>query len=231
MSVFKMNKCRIYLRKSTDNYQEYSLDTQLSKIQDYCKINKYEIVKIYKDVGSGSSINHRQEFKLMMNEIKRNDTIICYSLSRLSRSIKDVINIFEELDKKNVKFISICEAIDTKSYFGKFQINLLASLSSLEIDLMKTRISEAMIRLSQDGKLIKKPPFGYKFMGKGLPQEKDEEEQKVIEIIKKLYEEDKMTFTQIGEYLDKNGIKIRKCKKAYQNIIKNILANNGVKIR
>ena len=231
MLVLKMNNCRVYIRRSTNNLQEHSLDTQLTRIIEYCKTNNLNVVKVYADSSSGSSITHREEFKLMMKEFKPKETLICYSLSRLSRSIKDVLQIFEDLEKRDIKFISISEQIDTKSYFGKFQINLLASISTLELDMLKSRIVDAMRSLGQNGKLVKKPIYGWKFMGKGFPQQKDEEEQKIIELITKLYTEDKMSFTQIGEYLDREGIKIRKCKKAYQNIIKGILVNNNVKLR
>lgn len=226
-----MNNCRVYIRKSTNNYQEHSLDTQLSRIKEYCNLHKFNIVKVYQDICSGSSIELREDFKLMMKEFKPRETLICYSLSRLSRSINDVLNIFEELEKRNIKFISISEQIDSNSYFGKFQINLLASISTLELDMLSSRISDSMQLLSQQGKLAKKPSFGWKVIEKKEPRQKDEEEQKIIELIKKLYEEDKMNFTKIGQYLDEKGIKLRKSKKAYQNIIKNILINNKVKLR
>lgn len=64
------------------------------------------------------------------------------------------------------------------------------------------RVSNGMKNLSNKNILRSRPPFGYKFIGKQSPFEKDEEQQKVIEIIKDLYLNNKMKINKIATYLN-----------------------------
>lgn len=63
-----------------------------------------------------------------------------------------------------------------------------------------------MKNLSDQNKLRGRPPFGWKFISKDLPLEKDIEQQKVINIIKNLYSDNKMNYSNIAYYLNLHGL-------------------------
>lgn len=221
-------RIRAYLRKSTEQHQIHSLETQETRITEYCKFN-YPNVEIvfYRDIMSGTKDN-RPEFIRVMNESENGDLVVIYNLSRLSRSVKTCLEIFEELEKRNVKIISISEKIDTSHPMGKFQTTLMASLAELEVGILKGRISDALARLIQDKKLKRKPKLGFKSQGKGKEIVEDEEEQKVINLIKKMYVEENKHPSLIAKELNSQNIKFRKAKKIYTNIVKQILVSSGV---
>ena len=91
--------------------------------------------EIFKDAGiSGKSINKRKELQRLLNNITNYDVVLCYKLSRISRSVKDLANMLDILNKNNVRFISLKEQIDTQSPTGKMLIYIMGVVSEIERD-------------------------------------------------------------------------------------------------
>ena len=223
-------KIHAYLRKSTENHQEHSLETQRKRIGDFCNYKFPDIeVVYYTDIMSGTK-DQRPEYQKMLSEIKNNDLLVVYSLSRLSRSVKHCLEVIDELEKKNVKLISLNENIDltNSNPYARFQLTMLSSLAELEVSVLRSRIKDAMSRLASEGKLKKKPKYGFKFNGRGNAHIQDEEEQRIIQKIKNLYVEEGLHISGIAEKLNKEGVKLRKAKKIYPNIVKKILIQEKV---
>ncbi len=65
-------KVYLYTRVSTSmQIDGYSLDSQKSRMKDFCEFNDYEIAGEYEDAGkSGKSIEGRVAFNNMMEDIK-----------------------------------------------------------------------------------------------------------------------------------------------------------------
>jgi DNA invertase Pin-like site-specific DNA recombinase len=59
--------------------------------------------------------------------------------SRLGRSLKQLIEIVTELQKRNVGFRSLTENIDTTSPGGKLVFHIFGSLAEFEHDLIRER--------------------------------------------------------------------------------------------
>jgi site-specific DNA recombinase len=77
-----------------------SIKMQIDKVNDFCKLNDFELLEIYKDDGiSGMSIEKRDGYKEMLNYMLSNevDGVVVYSLSRLGRRLRDVIEFMEIL--------------------------------------------------------------------------------------------------------------------------------------
>ena len=82
-----------YVRVSSavQKIKNNSIPLQKRKINDYCKLNDFDLVQIYEDDGiSGMSINKRLGYKNMISFMKENqiDGIVVWSLSRLGRKMK-----------------------------------------------------------------------------------------------------------------------------------------------
>lgn len=70
--------------------------------------------KIFSEKLSGKSAN-RPELKNMLSYVREGDTLYVESISRLSRSIRDLLRIVDELQGKKVKLVSQKEALDLSS--------------------------------------------------------------------------------------------------------------------
>ena len=71
--------------------------------------------QIYIDRLSGKSMD-RPELKKMMNYVREGDVVIVESISRFARNTRDLLELMEKLNEKNVQFVSKKEAIDTSSH-------------------------------------------------------------------------------------------------------------------
>ena len=78
------------------------------EIEKYCKLNDYEMLPPYIDNGiSGAKMENRPGLQQMLNDLKNNklDKIVVWKLTRLGRSMKDILQIIEECEKIMYLFI------------------------------------------------------------------------------------------------------------------------------
>ena len=92
--------------------------------------------------------------------------VIVYSLSRLGRKLKDVIQFVELLDKHNVKFVSLKENFNSNDIVGKLMFNILGSINEFEVDILSDRIRDVkQYKKSKNEVYTGKILFGkYKFI-------------------------------------------------------------------
>ena len=72
------------------------------------------------------------------------DTIICSSLSRLSRNTLDLLNLVQLLQVNNVQLVVIKENIDLSTPMGKFFVSILGSIYDLERNLISDRTKDVL---------------------------------------------------------------------------------------
>ena len=123
-----------YARVSTD---AQNLDRQLDALK------KYGIDKLYCEKMSGTK-KSRPELDRMMKEIDDGDTIVIESLSRLGRSVKNLAELMEVFNSRNIRLISLKETIDTTSPTGRLLFTILSSLAQFERDVLVERTREGL---------------------------------------------------------------------------------------
>ncbi|MDR2371992.1 MAG: recombinase family protein, partial [Puniceicoccales bacterium] len=123
MQIIKKNeqpvkRCAIYCRKSTEEglEQEFnSLDAQRHSCELYVSIQREKgwtcLLEYYEDGGhSGGNTNRPGLKKLLADaEAGKIDIIVVYKIDRLSRSLRDFLDISQEFDQKNVAFVSVTQ--------------------------------------------------------------------------------------------------------------------------
>lgn len=138
------------MRISKIGYVRVSSETQetarqLKLMQDY------EVDKIFEEKISGKNMD-RPEFKRMMDYLREGDILYIESISRLSRSVKDLLKIVDDLNAKGVKFVSNKENIDTSTPQGIFVLQIFAALSELERAQTLQRQKEGIAIAKAQGK-------------------------------------------------------------------------------
>lgn len=189
-------------------------------IEDYVKKNGYELIDIFKDEAiSGGSIKNRPGIIKVLNALKPGYQVVSYSLSRLTRNFDDAFilkHIIEEKGKAELVFLDTLNIKSGNVAMDKFTYGLFSLLSNLEKDQVSERTSKVLTDLSVKGKLRSKARFGWKYIGKGLPFVKDEDEQKTIEYIRYLRESlNAPTLNNIQKKLEASNHKPRSVSKSY----------------
>lgn len=177
-----------YIRVSTTGQAEdgISLDAQEAKIRAWADLYGAEDVIILRDEGiSGKRTDNRPGLQAALDSIDKEDALVVYSLSRLSRSTKDALTLADTLTKKGADLVSLSEKIDTTSAAGKMVFRMLAVLAEFERDQVSERTTLALAhKKANREKTGGDIPFGYTLID-GLLVE-DVHEQKAIILIRDL---------------------------------------------
>lgn len=154
-----------YVRVSTAGQAEdgVSLAAQEAKIRAWAEANGAGDVLICRDEGiSGGRSDNRPGLKAALEAAGPGAALVAYSLSRLSRSTRDTLEIAEQLEKRGADLVSLSEKIDTTSAAGKMVFRLLAVLAEFERDQVSDRTRAALAyKRTQGQKTGGLVPFGY----------------------------------------------------------------------
>ncbi len=151
-----MSNIAIYARVS-DSSQ--IIETQLIPLREHCKRLNYDGVKEYIDHGFSGKDNNRPAFERLMVDMRQGkvDCIICYKLDRIGRSLKHLLNLFEEFTNRKVSFVSLSQNIDTNTAEGRMFLNMLMVLSQYERELVVARTLDGLQRARKQGKTLGRP--------------------------------------------------------------------------
>lgn len=112
----------------------------------------------YIDKQSGKNTD-RPALKELLAYVRRGDTVVTESISRIARNTKDLLTIIEQLQKKGVEFVSLKESIDTTTPQGKFMLTIFAAMAELERDNILQRQAEGIAIAKAQGKYKGRKPI------------------------------------------------------------------------
>lgn len=196
-----------YIRVSTTMQKEdgVSLETQAEKIKNYCIYEGLNLIKIYEDAGiSGAKMGNRPGLMEMIKSIQKGDYLIFSTLSRLGRNAVEILQTVDLIKKKKATLVLLDLKVDSSTPTGKVVIGIMGMLYEQERENIAQNVSDNMQRLSREGKLRGRPPFGWKFVDKELDFEVVPEQQEVINIIVTLRAEGNNN-SKIAEQLNSEG--------------------------
>lgn len=118
-----------YARVST---KEQNLTLQLDALEkEGCK-------KVFEEKISGAKAD-RPELRKMIDQLREGDVIVTWKLDRLGRSLRDLVNLVNEIQDKGAGLKSLNDSIDTTTPQGKLTFHLFASLAEFERDIIRER--------------------------------------------------------------------------------------------
>lgn len=121
-------------------------------LMENLKVDELFIEKI-----SGKNTD-RPQLKKMLEFIRKGDSLIVESISRFARNTKDLLELIELLNDKQVIFISIKENIDTTTATGKFMLTVFGAVAELERDYILQRQREGIEIAKELGKYKGRKP-------------------------------------------------------------------------
>lgn len=117
-------------------------DSQINEIKKWFKANGYDESKIewYIDKESGKTLN-RTEFNRLQKDIFSGEvkTVVVWKLDRISRRLKDGINLLSDWCSKDVRVVSITQAIDLSGAVGRMIAAVLLGLAEIELEYRQQR--------------------------------------------------------------------------------------------
>ena len=137
-----------YARVST---QEQNLDLQIHALE------KAGCEKIYTEKASGAK-RDRPELINALDYMRPKDTLVVWKLDRLARSLKQLIETIETLEKQNKGFRSLTEAIDTTTSGGRLVFHIFGALAEFERFIIRDRTTAGLDAAKLLGRTGGRPP-------------------------------------------------------------------------
>lgn len=123
-----------YARVST---QDQNLEMQLDAL------GKAGCEKIFQEKASGIK-SDRPQLAAMQQTLREGDVIYIYKLDRLGRSLKHLLEMTSDFEKRGIGLVSINDHIDTTTAQGRLIFNIFASLAEFERDLIRERTKSGL---------------------------------------------------------------------------------------
>ncbi|NDI36291.1 recombinase family protein [Chengkuizengella sediminis] len=130
--------------------QDQNLDRQMNMLTEYgCE-------KIVEEKFTGT-IKERSGLNQLFEVIRKGDTVIVESISRLGRKTLDILNIIQQFDETEIKFVSLKENMDTGTSTGKAMFQMMCVIAELERNLIAERVKEGLDASKRRGKKLGRP--------------------------------------------------------------------------
>jgi len=218
-----MKKVVGYIRVSTDKQKNNGISPgdQDEKIRQWATLNGYEIKEVLSDLGvSGRHMKNRSKLDGALDSLERGDALVAYSLSRVSRSIRDTLDLVDRIHQKGADLVSLTEKIDTTTPQGELIFHIFASLNQFQRDMTASHVREIMASKRERGeKTGGKIPFGFDVIEESRGDKVvkkiviNEDEGETIEAIRMMAEK-RWSASKIARRLNQEGIKT-KCGKEW----------------
>tara|TARA_Y100000592_G_C5479627_1_gene324505 strand:+ start:5274 stop:5999 length:726 start_codon:yes stop_codon:yes gene_type:complete len=192
-----------YVRVSTVKQEQsgLSVEAQTAKIRQYCELYDLELVDVIVDAGASAKSLKRNGMQSALTMLKSGavDGLVVAKLDRLTRSIKDLNVLIEEVFNK-AALISVADQVDTTTPSGRLILNILMSVSQWEREEIGERTKSAMrVKKSKGEYTGGKTPLGWTTDDEGN-EVPDEDEQELIAIVRE-YRALRLSYSAIAQKL------------------------------
>ena len=161
-----------YARVSTEDQATtgVSLAAQEVRLKAHAKAHGYRLLRIETDEGVSGKVppSRRPGLRRALDAVKdkKADGIAFLKLDRLSRSVRDILSLADDAQRRGSHIVSVHEHIDTSSAAGRFTLGVLALLAQMEREQVGERTVMGMAQVAREGRARSRfLPFGYRIKG------------------------------------------------------------------
>ena len=207
------NRVAIYIRVSTTHQVDKdSLPMQRSDLTAYAKLMlATEDYVIFEDAGYSGKNTDRPRYQEMMSQIRTGTFthLLVWKIDRISRNLLDFAEMYSELKKLGVIFVSKSEQFDTGTAMGEAMLKIILVFAELERNMTSERVQATMLSRANQGLWNGgRVPFGYSYdAGTGEFSFRDGEHQLAV-LIHDKYEEFH-SLVKEARYLNDRGFRTR----------------------
>jgi len=136
------------------------LKNQKLEILEYARKHNLKVNDFIEIEISSRRTTKQRRIEELLDRLKSGDALIVSELSRLGRSVGQVITIVDELIKNKVRLIAIKESIDINGKPNmqvKVMVTMFSLFADIERDLISERTKQGLNAAREKGKLLGRP--------------------------------------------------------------------------
>jgi DNA invertase Pin-like site-specific DNA recombinase len=115
--------------------------------------------KVFVEKASGAQ-RDRPELKAALDYLRdgAGDVLVVWKLDRLARSLKQLIETVEDLERRGIGFRSLTEALDTTTAGGRLVFQIFGALAEFERQVIRERTTAGLAAARARGRTGGRPP-------------------------------------------------------------------------
>ena len=112
--------------------------------------------RIFVETESGTKAD-RAELAKMLEFARPGDQVVVFRLDRLARNLRHLLDIVDQMTKREIGLKSLTEAIDTSTPSGRLAVHLFASMAQFEAEQVKLRCAAGRAAAVARGRMGGRP--------------------------------------------------------------------------
>jgi DNA invertase Pin-like site-specific DNA recombinase len=105
-----------------------------------------------------SSIGPRKTLDDALDFLRDGDVLVVTKLDRLARSVRDLVEIVDRIERKRASLRILAMNLDTASPTGRLMLNVIGSVAQFEREIMLERQREGIAKAKGEGKYRGRKP-------------------------------------------------------------------------
>lgn len=206
-------KVAIYIRVST----RYQVDKDSLQVQRRELIAYSEMILgtsdyvIFEDAGYSAKNTDRPDYQRMMDRLRTGEFshLLVWKIDRISRNLLDFAEMYSELKKLGIAFVSKNEQFDTSNAVGEAMLKIILVFAELERQMTSERVTAVMLSRANNGQWNGgRIPYGYDYDKKTKQFSVNAKEADIVKKIYLLYDQYR-SLIYVCRHLNNLGIKTR----------------------
>ena len=153
-----MKRAALYLRVSKN---EQTIENQRLELERVALARGWKIVSVFKDEGISGAFGRgvRSQYDAMLKKgvQAQYDVVMAWDVSRLSRSLSDLVQTLEELHACGIDLYLHQQAIDTTTPAGKAMFQMCGVFAEFERGILSERVKAGLNRAKEQGTVLGRP--------------------------------------------------------------------------
>lgn len=126
-------------KPQTVGYARVSTDDQTTALQ-LAALEGAGCSYVWEDSGLSGVARKRPGLEKALRSLQAGDVLVVWRLDRLGRSLKDLIEIVNQIKEKGAGFRSLNEAIDTTTPGGRLIFHIFGAIAEFEREVIRDRV-------------------------------------------------------------------------------------------
>ena len=153
-----MKRAVLYLRVSK---HEQTIENQRIELERVAAAKGWRVIATFKDEGVsgafGREVRAQYDSMLKQGVQAKFDVVLAWDVSRLSRSLVDLVTTLDELHACGIDLYLHQQAIDTTTPAGKAMFQMCGVFAEFERGILSERVKAGLNRARKEGKILGRP--------------------------------------------------------------------------